>query len=108
MRTKTALLLALSAAALGVPGLYFLTHPAPSAEPAPAEQPVAYQPHKGIDSSGALLMLQSLEPLKDPESLDEIRTRFMDVGRRMDLRIDREAASGITGDADRITPLLFK
>src|SRR5262249_26620003 len=69
--------------------------------------PITYQPRRGIDSSGSKLFNGYLEPLKDPDSLQEIRQRFVDTRANFSKRLDAGVAGGVR-ENDRLMPFFFK
>ena len=79
----------------------------------PERRPVApptpvYEPRKPIDSSGYLLITNSVKPWPPGASLEEIAETWRDLGTRTIERIDRHAAENPNAYRDRVPMLLTK
>ena len=94
MKTR-AILLVLSLLAACSFGVYTIVKTgavsAPS-QPALPKRILTYQPQKSVDTGGFEAILASLQPAKDPTSLESIRDTFADLDRRGIAEIDKRLA----------------
>src|SRR5262245_732991 len=98
MKTRAVLLLLPVLAACSF-GLYAIVNTGStgavsvSSQPATPKRPLSYQPAKFVDTGGFIAVLSSLEPIKDPTSLESIRDAFENLDGRGIAGIDKRLAS---------------